>query len=187
MIAGLVLAGGQGTRLGGVDKAFVTLNGTTLIAHVLPRLAAQTSLIAISANGDPARFVDYGVPVLPDAPANKGKGPLAGIAAGLSWAAATGADAMLSIPVDTPYFPENLATALQPAPAVAAFEGRQHHLAALWQVTFLPALLAFLAAPGSYRVRDALTLCTSRQVAFPGPSDPFLNINTPDDLKAALA
>jgi molybdopterin-guanine dinucleotide biosynthesis protein A len=183
MIAGLILAGGQGTRLGGVDKAFVALNGRPLIAHVLPRLAAQTDILAISANGDPARFADYAVPVLPDAREHAGKGPLAGIAAGLAWAAAAGAEAVLSMPVDTPFFPPNFSALLTPPPAVAVYEGRQHHLAALWPVTFLPRLLRFLAEPGSYRVRDALGLCEARQVVCHGPADPFLNINTDAELR----
>jgi molybdopterin-guanine dinucleotide biosynthesis protein A len=182
-IAALILAGGRGTRLGGVDKAFVNLGGRALIEHLLARLAPQVRDVAISANGEPRRFNAYGLPVLPDRLA--GKGPLAGVAAGLGWAASIGAEAMLSVPVDTPFIPQDLLASLTPAPSVAVYAGRQHHLVALWPVGFLPALERFLAAPGAYKVRDALALCGAQQVAFGGGSDPFININTPEDLAAA--
>jgi molybdenum cofactor guanylyltransferase len=183
MIAALVLAGGQGTRLGGVDKAFVPLHGQPLIEHLLARLRLQTQTIAISANGNPTRFSAYNLPVLPDT--HTGKGPLAGVTAGLTWAAAIGADSLLTIPVDTPFIPGTLLAALSPAPSVACYQTRQHHLVALWPVNFLPALEDFLAKPSAYKVRDALTLAAARQVGFENVTDPFLNINTPDDLQAA--
>jgi len=185
MIAALILAGGQGVRLGGADKAFLNLRGQPLIEHVLTRLAPQVQTIAISANGDPGRFAPYNLPVLPDAKAHTAKGPLAGVAAGLAWASAQGAAALLTVPVDTPFFPLGLAAALAPAPAVACFQGRQHHLVALWPVALLPRLEAFLAEPGKYKVRDALALGRARQVDFLGATDPFLNINTKDDFAIA--
>ncbi len=91
------------------------------------------------------------------------------------------------MPVDTPFAPLNLLAALSPAAAVACYGGRQHHLVAHWPVTLRPALEQFLAAPGAYRVRDALALCAARPVDFAGPFDPFLNINTQEDLAAARA
>jgi molybdopterin-guanine dinucleotide biosynthesis protein A len=184
MIAALILAGGAGSRLGGVDKAFINLAGRPLLAHLLARLVPQTKTIAISANGALARFAAFGLPVLPDGTL-AGKGPLAGVAAGLAWAAGQGANALLTVPVDTPFIPADLAANLHPAPAVAAWQGRQHHLVATWPVTTLSVLLNFLAAPGEYKVRGALALCGARQVAFTAPQDPFLNINTPAELAAA--
>jgi len=183
-IAALILAGGRGTRLGGVDKAFVALGGQTLIAHLLGRLAPQVAPIAISANGDASRFDDFGLKVLPDELA--GRGPLAGVAAGLEWATEIGAEALLTVPVDTPFIPPDLLERLAPGPSVAMYAGRQHHLVALWPVAFLPGLERFVAAPGAYKVRDALTLCGARQVEFEGESDPFVNINTPEDLASAI-
>jgi molybdopterin-guanine dinucleotide biosynthesis protein A len=180
----LILAGGGGTRLGGVDKAFLPLNGQPLITHLLRRLTPQTGKIAISANGDPARFSAFNLPVLPDG-ALAGKGPLAGVAAGLAWAQSVGAAELLTIPVDTPFIPNNLLEFLTPAPAVAIWQGRQHHLVATWRVADLPQILAFLDAPGAYKVRDALTFCSARRIGFDGETDPFLNINTPEDLAAA--
>jgi molybdopterin-guanine dinucleotide biosynthesis protein A len=183
MIAGLILAGGQGTRLGGVDKAFLALAGRPLIAHALAAFAPQVGPLAISANGDPARFAAYRLPVLADT--HEGRGPLAGIAAGLAWAAALGAGALASLPVDTPFAPPDLVARLTPGPSVATYAGRQHHLVALWPVEFLPALEAFLAIPSPWRVRDALALAAARQVDFVSPADPFLNINNQADLAEA--
>jgi molybdopterin-guanine dinucleotide biosynthesis protein A len=184
-IAALILAGGQGSRLGYVDKAFLRLDGRPLISHLLDRLTPQVKKIAISANGDPSRFAAFHLPVLADAPEHAGKGPLAGVAAGLVWAQKIGADTLLTVPVDTPFAPTDLLAALSPAAAVACYQGRQHHLVAHWPVSLLPALQNFLSAPGAYRVRDALDLCAARQVEFTGPIDPFLNINTQEDLAAA--
>ncbi|MGE4480433.1 molybdenum cofactor guanylyltransferase MobA [Acidocella sp.] len=181
-IAALILAGGRATRLGGVDKAFVTLHGRPLIAHVLARLRAQAASLAISANGDPARFAGYGLPVLADAPAFAACGPLAGVAAGLRWAAAQQARWLLTMPVDTPFFPLTLAEELSPGPSVALHGGRQHHLAALWPVSFLPELEDFLRRDHKYRVSDALALCGARPVNFTAARDPFANLNTPEDL-----
>jgi molybdopterin-guanine dinucleotide biosynthesis protein A len=185
LIPAVILAGGAGTRLGGADKAFLPLNGEPLISHLLRRLTPQADKIAVSANADPARFAALNLPVLPDAPDHAGKGPLAGVAAGLAWAGATGSTALLTVPVDTPFIPPDLLTRLAPAPSVAVWQGRQHHLVSLWPVSLLPDLHAFLARPGAYKVRDALALGGARQVLFDAREDPFLNINTPADLTAA--
>ena len=137
--AALILAGGQGSRLGYVDKAFLCLNGQPLIALLLARLAPQVQHIAISANGDPSRFAALPLPVLADAPEHAGKGPLAGVAAGLAWAGQKlGAATLLTVPVDTPFAPMDLLARLSPAPAVACYGGRQHHLVAHWPVALLP-------------------------------------------------
>jgi molybdopterin-guanine dinucleotide biosynthesis protein A len=181
----LILAGGAGSRLGGVDKAFVALDGKPLIAHLLARLQMQAADIAVSANGDVARFAAFGLPVLPDGEL-AGKGPLAGVAAGLTWALDAGAAALLTVPVDTPFIPADLAERLHPVPAVAVHGGRQHHLVASWPASFLPALLEFLGQPGDYKVRDALALAGARPVDFPAPADPFINLNTPADMAVAL-
>jgi molybdopterin-guanine dinucleotide biosynthesis protein A len=182
--AALILAGGAGTRLGGADKAFLPLNGYPIITLLLRRLAPQTPHIAISANGDATRFSAFNLAVIPDG-ALCGKGPLAGVAAGLAWAQSIGATELLTVPVDTPFIPANLLERLTPAPAVATYQGRQHHLVALWPTAALPQLLTFLAKPGAYKVRDALTLIAARQTPFESPTDPFHNINTPEDLAAA--
>jgi molybdenum cofactor guanylyltransferase len=186
MIAAVILAGGTGSRLGGVDKAFLRLGGQPLITHLLARLMPRAEKIAISANGDATRFDEFGLDVLPDGPL-RGKGPLAGVAVGLEWAAQQGADSLVTIPVDTPFIPTNLIDRLTPAPTVAVYQDRQHHLVAHWKTSDITRLHEFLATPGAYKVRDFLTICGARQVPFEGIADPFLNINTPEDLAAAEA
>jgi molybdopterin-guanine dinucleotide biosynthesis protein A len=185
MIAALVLAGGAGRRLGGADKAFVQLGGQPLITHLLTRLVPQAEKIAISANGDATRFKAFPFLVLPDGKLT-GIGPLAGLKAGLEWAAEQDADSLITVPVDTPFIPPDLVSCLTPAPTVAAYRDRQHHLVAHWQVSALPELRRFLQTGAPFKVRDFLTICGARQIAFEGASDPFLNINTPEDLAEAM-
>jgi molybdopterin-guanine dinucleotide biosynthesis protein A len=184
VIAGLILAGGAGARLGGTDKAFVQLRSQPLITHLLARLAPQVQKIAISANGDASRFDAFALLVLPDGPL-AGFGPLAGLAAGLEWAAQQNADSLITVPVDTPFIPMDLVSRLTPPPAVAVYQERQHHLVAHWQVSALPSLRQFLQAAAPYKVRDFLTVCGAARVAFDAVNDPFLNINAPEDLAVA--
>ncbi|MBS0643636.1 MAG: molybdenum cofactor guanylyltransferase [Proteobacteria bacterium] len=178
--AGLVLAGGSAQRMGGGDKPLRLLHGRTLLEHVLAAL--DVTRVAISANGDPARFARFGLPVLPDT-AFAGRGPLAGVLAGLDWAEREGADALLTVPGDTPFIPLNLAATLAPAPATAESLGQKHNLVALWPVSARAALQRFLAAPGSPRVGRFAQSIGMRYVPFDG-SDPrwFANVNTPEEL-----
>lgn len=182
MIAGLALAGGASRRMG-ADKPLLPLRGRALIAHVLDRLRTETDAIAISANGDPARFAEFACPVLADG-AFAGRGPLAGVLSGLDWAVSLGAETLLTIPADTPFAPAGLAAALTPAPSCAVSLGRTHHLVALWLVSAAPALRAFLAGDGPDAAHRFGALIGMRAVPFPATDDhdPFRNVNTPDDL-----
>ena len=183
-VAGLILAGGLGTRLGGVDKPLLRLGATTLIEHLLARLRPQLGAVAISANGDPARYRRFGLPVLPDqAP---GLGPLGGIAAGLAWADGQGAEWLLSVPGDTPFVPPDLLARLSPPPAVAASAGRVHHAVAVWPVAARAALEQRLASGGERSISGFARTVGMRIVTFEaGPRDPFFNVNTPQDLAEA--
>lgn len=187
-VCALVLAGGGARRLGGGDKPLRALGGKTLLAHVLARLGTAGDMaIALSANGDPARFAGFGLPVLGDG-AFAGQGPLAGVLAGLDWAAGRGAGALLTVPGDTPFIPRDLAARLAPAPACAASGGRVHHLVALWPVAARAALRSRLAADGPRKVEVFAAAVGLRVVAFADedqPCDPFLNVNTPEDLARA--
>ena len=187
-VCALVLAGGGARRLGGGDKPLLALGGGTLLAHVLARLRAAGDLaIALSANGDPARFAGFGLPVLDDG-AFAGQGPLAGVLAGLDWAASRGAGALLTVPGDTPFIPRDLAARLAPSPSCAASGGRVHHLVALWPVAARAALRSRLAADGPRNVAAFAVALGLRAVAFAvedQPCDPFLNVNTPEDLARA--
>jgi molybdopterin-guanine dinucleotide biosynthesis protein A len=185
-ICAVILAGGQGRRLGGADKALISLHHQPLLAHLLETLSPQAGCLALSAAGDPARFAGFGLPVLEDG-AYKGTGPLAGVLAGMEWAAASGSNSVFTVPVDTPFIPRNLALLLGAAPAVACYAGRVHHLVAVWPVAARQALAAYLETPGLRRVAGFAASLDMRQVEFTGPIDPFANINTPDDLAAAEA
>ena len=131
--AALILAGGDARRLGGRDKPLLDVGGVPILARLIATLREDTAATAISANGDPTRFAAFGLPVLPDGPF-AGEGPLAGVLAGLDWAASVRAVTLLTVPGDTPFIPAGLAAALTPAPACAASHGRTHHLIALWPV-----------------------------------------------------
>ncbi|HVV91813.1 MAG TPA: molybdenum cofactor guanylyltransferase MobA [Hyphomicrobiales bacterium] len=194
-IAAVVLAGGQGRRMGGADKAFMPLGGRPLIAHVLARLAPQCPVLAISAGGDPARFATFGVPVVADAMAGF-PGPLAGILAGLDAAAAAVPPfaLVLSVPADAPFLPDDLVARLltarqaeKAAIAMAASAGRRHPVIALWPVELRAGLRAALAA-GERKVEEFAARHRLAVVEWPtAPRDPFLNVNTPADLAAAEA
>jgi molybdopterin-guanine dinucleotide biosynthesis protein A len=179
-IAGVILAGGRGRRMGGADKALIPLQGRPLVAHAIARLASQVGALAISANGDPGRLAAFGLPVLPD---DDPKGPLSGVLAGLVWA--DGHDAIATVAVDTPFFPADLVARLAAAgaPAMAASRGDLHPTFALWPRSAAPALQAFLSSGASPRVTDFARSLGAATVAF--DDGDFTNINTPADLAAA--
>lgn len=181
-IVGIILAGGQGRRMGR-EKALVPLAGEPLIARVLARLAPQVDAVAISANGDPARF-GLGLPVLPDRAGESGLGPMAGIRAGLDWAAEMGAEALVSTATDTPFLPADLVARLAAAggPAHAQSFGRAHYTAALWRVADRPRIDALFVADER---RMRAYLAGAVPVPFDTTPDPFANLNTPEDLARA--
>jgi len=188
MIAALVLAGGRATRMGGGDKPLRPLAGRPMLDWVLDALRPAHSIIALSANGDPARFRRWNVPVLPDDPALAGEGPLAGVLAGLRWAEAAGAGSLLVVPGDAPFLPGDLAARLEPGPAFAVTGGQGHPLALLLPAGAAAWLGAWLGAGRSRRVRAFLDEIGARAVEMGANSAPlFLNVNTPADLDAAEA
>ncbi len=195
----VILAGGRARRMGGGDKVLRVLHGRTLLAHVQARLAPQAGALALNANGDPARFADTGLPVLPDPVAGR-PGPLAGVLAAMGWAAGLGAADVVTVPGDTPFLPADLvarlcAAAVHGAPVLAATRGAsgravrggmaRHPTCALWPVALHPALEAALA-DGTTRVVDWADAQGARTAVFPEPRA-FFNINTPDDLARAGA
>ena len=146
-------------------------------------MAGQASAVAISANGDPARYAHLGLPVLADELA--GRGPLGGVLRGLAWAEDAGAHTMLSVPGDTPFIPTDLARRLGHAPAWAETTASVHPLAAVWPVSCRAALAEWLSTHASGRVRAFGEAIGMRAVWFADTPDPFWNVNTPDDLDAA--
>jgi molybdenum cofactor guanylyltransferase len=188
-IFGVILAGGEGRRMGGRDKALLTLAGRPLIAHVLNRLEPQVERVLISANGDAARFSALGCRVVAD---DRPQGPLSGVLAALRAASAMGATHVVSTPVDTPFLPGDLVpqlllkaeTSLEGL-AFAADATGDHPATALWPVALAPALAVFLASGEAKVTRFAEAHGAARAV-FPDPRA-FLNLNTPEDLAAAEA
>lgn len=190
-VVGLILAGGQSRRMGR-DKALVPLAGRPLVAWVQDRLAPQVCALAIAAGVDAARFAGVpgaglgGVPVLPDLSGEAGEGPLAGLRAGLDWAAAQGAEALVSLATDTPFLPRDLVARLAETGGLAHAHsfGRDHYTAALWPLAHRPRIAA-LFATGERRMRPCLE--GAAVVRFDTTPDPFFNLNTPEDLARAEA
>jgi molybdopterin-guanine dinucleotide biosynthesis protein A len=186
-VAALILAGGRARRLGGQDKPLLDVGGAPMLARLVATLRADGHVIAISANGDPARFAAFTAPVLLDG-AFRGEGPLAGVLAGLDWAATLGVETLLTVPGDTPFVPAGLAAALAPPPACAASNDRAHHLVALWPIGCRGDLRRVLSAPGPRDIARFAAGIGMRRVDFAVAKwDPFLNVNTPEDLAAARA
>ena len=183
--------------MGGGDKALRPFRQATLLDQVLARMAGQgAGPIVLSANGDPARFARFGLPVLPDTVPDY-PGPLAGVLAGMEWALAhaPGAADLVSVPTDSPFLPRDLVARLLAAReaaggelACAASAGRMHPVAGLWPVRLAPLLRRALVEEGLHRVDRWMGRFDLVQVEFAiDPVDPFLNVNTPDELAAAEA
>jgi molybdopterin-guanine dinucleotide biosynthesis protein A len=171
--------------MGGGDKPLLTVGGRSMLAAVVAALDLPD--IAISANGDPARFASFGLPVLVDG-VFAGHGPLAGLLAGLEWADGLGMTALLTAPGDTPLLPRRLARRLAPPPGCAASCGRRHHLVALWPVDCAAMLRDFLSVPGPRKVSLFAERLGMRYVEFEvRTSDPFANVNTFDELTRVRA
>ena len=126
-IVGVVLAGGLGRRMGAVEKPLVQLAGKTLIQHVLDRATPQCGHMVINANGDTGRFQAYNLPVVADS-VEENPGPLAGILAGLDWAALHQPNAthVLSLPGDAPFIPHDLAQRLVQGLGKDSYLARAH-------------------------------------------------------------
>jgi molybdopterin-guanine dinucleotide biosynthesis protein A len=188
-IFGVILAGGTGRRMGGADKAFLRLGDRFLIDRVVERLEPQVEQLAISANGDPARFAAQRCTVLPD---ELPLGPLSGILAALDWAAAAGATHVVSVAVDTPFFPADLVPQLLLAAetsstpiALAESEGQVHPTFGLWPIA-LRGDLKDTVARGEARVMDFASRHRHGLAEFSGEAT-FLNVNSPADLTRAEA
>lgn len=178
---GVVLAGGLSRRMGGGDKPLRNLGGRPMLAHVLERLAPQCAGLAINANGDPARFAAFGLPVWADTvPGNPG--PLAGILAALE---SSPLPWVVTVTGDTPFLPADLVERLHGARAglaCAASAGRVHPPVALWPRRLAGELRAAIEA-GERRVGVWAAAHDVATVEWEG--DPFLNVNTPEELAAA--
>ncbi len=198
-IAGVILAGGRSQRMGGGDKVLRPLGGRPMIAHVIDKLSRQVQRIAINANGDPARFAAFGLPVIADGAAGS-RGPLSGILAGMRWGAEIGADHVVTVAGDTPFFPADLVArfrrALTGAPGtivLAACADELHQVSGLWPVDLADDLAAFLQDANRTRITDwaadrGFVTCDFPVRHADGREfRPFFNVNTPEQLAEAEA
>jgi molybdopterin-guanine dinucleotide biosynthesis protein A len=182
-VAAVILAGGQGRRMGGADKGLVEFQGRPLIEWVLDALAPQVEEIVISANRNIERYAKYGRRVLPDELPDF-PGPLAGVLAALQ---AVDTDWLLVVPCDTPHLPADLALRLLGAAqlekvslAVAADDARTHHSCFVVRTDQCDNLAAFLAR-GERAVRQWQASLSSVRVRFDAAG--FANFNRPEDMQ----
>ncbi|WP_299847885.1 molybdenum cofactor guanylyltransferase MobA [uncultured Roseovarius sp.] len=187
---GVILAGGLARRMGGGDKALLKLGEVTLLDQVIDRLQPQVSDLALNANGDATRFAQFDLPVLADS-IEGFVGPLAGVLAGLDWAAGKGADTIVTVAADTPFFPHDLVPRLlaasegQNVPLVlAATPDGRHPTFGLWPVARRDDLRNALTT-GLRKVVQWTDSHGGREALFDGAGDPFFNVNTPEDLERA--
>lgn len=193
---GVILAGGQATRMGGGDKGLLPLGQGTLLSSVIDRLEPQVAGLALNANGDAARFADLGLPVLADS-IEGFAGPLAGVLAGLDWAAEQGAKSIVTAAADTPFFPcdlvprlllaaDDMAHPLALAATPDAKRGTARHPTfGLWPVALRDDLRSALAG-GLRKVVLWTEHHDGREALFPDEAA-FFNVNTPEDLAKAEA
>ncbi|MEO1316912.1 MAG: molybdenum cofactor guanylyltransferase MobA [Pseudomonadota bacterium] len=195
-IAGVILAGGLARRMGGGDKALLEVSGQPLLAHVIERLRPQVGALALNANGDAARFATFGLPVIADT-VDGFAGPLAGVLAGMRWAADAGFTHLASAAGDTPFFPADLVARLSVALserdriAIAATEDprrgglAEHPTFGLWPVDLADDLEASLRGDMRKVIVWASRHGCARAVFPEGAAMPFFNVNTPEDLAEA--
>ena len=191
---GLVLAGGLARRMGGGDKALIEIGGRTILDRVLETITPQCDGVILNANGDPSRFARFGLPVVPDNIPDFA-GPLAGILAGLDWAASHHPDLewVASVPGDCPFLPTDLVERLHAARLTAGTQlacaksgDWRHPVAGLWPVALRADLRKALVDDGLHKIE----IWTARHgvaiADWPAvPIDPFFNVNTPEDAAEA--
>ena len=191
---GVLLAGGLARRMGGGDKPMRQIGGVAILTRVIARLKPQCDTLVLNANGDPERFAGFDLPVVADSVENF-PGPLAGILAGLDWAAENRPDAawVLSAAADCPFLPRDLVARLHRARieqnaelAVAASGGQSHPVIGLWSVALREELRHALVIEDIRKIDRWTARYRLATVTWPiQPLDPFFNANTVDDLAQA--
>jgi molybdopterin-guanine dinucleotide biosynthesis protein A len=191
---GVVLAGGLARRMGGRDKARIRVGGTTILERVIERLRPQCGRLVLNANSDPAAFADTGLTIVADSVPDYA-GPLAGILAGLDWAArhAPKIEWVVSVPSDCPFLPRDLVARLHQARAAddailacARSGERRHPVIALWPVALREDLRQALTSDGVRKVEEWAARYVLGVAEWPArPVDPFFNVNTPEQAAEA--
>lgn len=190
----VILAGGRSRRMDGADKAFSVLGGESLLARTITRIRPQVSSLVISANDESRRFSQWNIPTVADAE-GPDLGPLAGILAGMQWLKEKipQAEHIISVPVDTPFLPENFVRRLLEENnktladiVIAVSSGRSHFVSALWSLSLAHHLHEFLVGDGPRKVETFVRQQSTAEVKFSDKGiDPFFNANTPEDLAVA--
>lgn len=192
-IVGILLAGGLSRRMGGGDKCLKPLGGRPMLEHVIARAAPQVRTLVINANGDPARFSGFGLPVAADTVGGFA-GPLAGVLTGMEWTRAHRPDCpwVVTFATDAPFFPADLVARLLAATGegrpitCAASGGRAHPVFALWPTALADDLARAVTDEGVRKVDVWTARHGIAEAAFPDePHDPFFNVNTEADLAEA--
>ncbi|NNM72227.1 molybdenum cofactor guanylyltransferase MobA [Enterovirga aerilata] len=190
---GVVLAGGLARRMGGGDKGLSLIEGRTILERLVERLGRQCAGVILNANGDPERFASFGLPVVPDSVPGFA-GPLAGVLAGLDWAAAHRPDLgwIATAAADTPFLPQDFVARLHAARsaagsplASAASGGRTHPVNGLWPVALRDDLRRALVQEGERKVGRWTARHGAATAEWSGSPDPFFNVNAPEDLEEA--
>jgi len=191
---GVILAGGLARRMGGGDKPMREIGGRAILDHVVERFSPQCDALILNANGDPARFAAFGLPVVADTVAGN-PGPLAGVLAALDWAAEHRPQArwVVSVAGDCPFLPRDLVGRLHEARlrgnaalAVAASARRSHPVVGLWQVALRGDLRHALVEEDMRKIDRWTARHPLATVEWPAePVDPFFNANTVEDLAEA--
>ena len=195
-ITGVILAGGLAKRMGGGDKCLLPMGGKTLLQRCIDRASPQVEDLILNANGNSLRFARTRLPVVADLfPAYPG--PLAGIHAGLMRMHEIDPDRewLASFASDTPFFPLDMVEQLYAAAiehdaeiVVTQSRGRQHPVCALWHASVRTRIESLLKRGQTPRLQEWISTQKVTYVDFPAETyDPFLNINTPQDLYAAEA
>ncbi len=195
-MVGVLLAGGLARRMGGGDKCLRDLNGRPLLAHVADRMAPQVDRLILNANGDPDRFRDFDLPVVPDV-IEGFAGPLAGVLTGMDWVRVNAPECpwLVTVPTDAPFVPTDLVDRLLAAVAeqdaqmaCAVSGGRTHPVVGLWPVSLADDLRSAMTDEDMRKIDRWTARYTLAEVEWTtDPVDPFFNANRPDDLDTARA
>ena len=190
----VILAGGLARRMGGGDKPLKTVGGRTILDRVIDCVRPQCAAMALNANGDPARFAPWSLPVVADS-IEGFAGPLAGVLAGMDWAAQQAPDAefVLSVAADCPFLPNDLVAKLESARqagnadiSVAQSGGQAHPVIALWRVALREELRRALVEENMRKIDRWTARYRMASAEWPAePVDPFFNANTPEDVELA--
>ena len=176
--------------MGGREKAFLELASKPVILHVIEQFEPQVDQLVINANGESARFSDFGLDVVPDVLTSLTT-PLAGLHAALKFTKSVAAEVLVTVPSDTPFLPFNLVAkllekAVVRGAAIAASGDQEHYIIGAWKTELLDDLESAIVKDNLFRVKDWAHRASAQKVEWPvKPHDPFFNVNAPEDLRIA--